>query len=116
MNGVVNFFSKIRNGDEATKKKWLWILTPMIMIVVIAGWLLYISNSVVNLDQENNLANSKQEQNKTSFLATVGKDVSILISKVKKVITKSKSIVVEGNKFNFTLDNLEPIKSQGFPK
>ncbi len=117
MNGVKNFFVKIRNSDEATKKKWLWIFTPVIMVIVVVCWLLYISNSVVSLDQNNDvLTISKKEQNKSSFFAGVSKEVAGLVKKTKNIINKTKSILVEGNKYNFTLDNLEPIKSQVFPK
>ena len=44
-----NFFKKIREGDEKTKQRWLWIFVSLSAAIIIIVWIVYMSHNLKNV-------------------------------------------------------------------
>jgi cytoskeletal protein RodZ len=47
----VNFLKRLQSADESTKRRWLVVLTVIIMSGVIYVWLVYFNNLVASFSQ-----------------------------------------------------------------
>lgn len=122
MEKIQKFFLEIREGDEATKKRWLIILTSISMVVVVIFWSLYISISVPQLgsSSKNNAAESG------SFTGTISSAVGLAaknlglklnysIDKLKTLAQRTNSITIEGASFNFVAGGLQEVRPKKLP-
>lgn len=115
MGRLKKFFSKIREADETTKKKWLWILTPVFMGAVIVLWLIYINSSVLALKEENLKKVKTEAVKQPSYFEVFKKGFAAIINKIKEAAEKNRSIVIKGNKFNFIMEETEKINREKLP-
>ena len=115
-----NFFLELRESDEMTKKRWLFILTSSSMLVVVTLWIFYLNLSVKDLNKKE-LKNSQPE-----FLLTlkhgmgiiakqIGLKTSETLDNLKSMTSRTNSITVQGANLNFILNDLEPIQPKKFP-
>lgn len=79
-----NKLKQIQESDEATKKKWLIIMTAAAMVIVIGLWLVYINYSIKSVD--NDIAEINLEKSETAFLEVFKKGLSVVGSSVKEKI------------------------------
>ncbi len=114
MQDIKNFIYQLQNSDEATKKKWLFGATAIVMIVIIALWSIYISFEVKNLG-----GNETSQSKNLSFAAVFSTGFDMLDQEtkqqIKELVDKTKSLIVLEKKFDFTLDTLPEIKPKQLP-
>jgi len=81
------FIVNLQKADEARKKRWLFILSALAIIVVVGGWVIYINKSVVNLE-----ITKTTEQSSWQVFQT---GLKTIISQIKNLITASREISIE---------------------
>ncbi|TSC96491.1 MAG: hypothetical protein Athens071426_102 [Parcubacteria group bacterium Athens0714_26] len=114
MDRFKKFIDGLGDLDEAAKKKLLWILTPVIMVVIIALWLVYINYNVVNLGGDIRSEEQKNEtiSNKPSFFEVLNSGIKVVGAKIKEIFTKNRVIDIQGNNFKFNLNDAYGTTSQ----
>jgi Tfp pilus assembly protein PilO len=81
------FIVNLQKADEARKKRWLFILSALAIIVVVGGWVIYINKSVANLE-----ITKTTEQSSWQVFQT---GLKTIISQIKNLITASREISIE---------------------
>lgn len=117
---VQKFLSEIREGDEASKKRWLVVLTSASMLVVIIFWTLYISAAVPQIGSSNRKVESVTFTSTINNVASLtGKNLGLklnnLIDNLKTLAGRTNSITIEGASFNFVVNGLEKVSPKKLP-
>ena len=93
---IQNFFLDLQESDEATKKRWLVIMSGISMIIVIAIWLIFLNNSIRGVVKE------KSNQSETSFWQVFQTGLQIAGNSIKEKsadliykIIGEKTIIIE---------------------
>ncbi len=114
MQEIKNFIYRLQNSDEATKKRWLFGATAVVMILVIALWSICISFEVKNVG-----ANETSQTNNPSFFAVFSTGLNMLDKEtkqqIKELINQTKSFMSFKKDFDFTLNTLEKIEPKLLP-
>lgn len=111
-----NFFEKIRNSEEATRKKWMWILVSFSMILIIGLWAVYINHNIESLGGAKKEIAEESKEQKPSFWEIFQNGLKMLTQEFKKSSQKTKDISIQGANLNFILDGLDEIERQGLPQ
>jgi len=117
---IQKFFLELQQSDEATKKRWMTILTSGTMMVVIGLWGVYINMTIQNLDEK------EQAKNEIGFLKTfksgltiLSKETGLKLSELSAYLgslaNQTNSITIQGASSNFVLKNIEDIKPNKLP-
>ncbi|MEK7634670.1 MAG: hypothetical protein AAB396_02210 [Patescibacteria group bacterium] len=81
-----NKLKQIQESDEATKKKWLIIMTAVAMIIVISLWLVYINYSIKSVNDEAVAIKTEKLESETDFLEVFKKGLSVVGNSAKEKI------------------------------
>ena len=116
---IKNFFLNLQQSDEATKKRWLMILTSSSMLVVIGLWSVYINLTIQNLGEKNqNQAPGFLETFKNGIAVLskeAGSKTSQLMANLQAATSRTNSIIIQPENFNAVLQDLEEIKPKKLP-
>lgn len=85
------FIKNLQAADEARKKRWLFVLSAMMMIVVVGIWGLYIKKNIPNLE-------ISEEISKQSSWQVFQKGLETVISQIKNLINAGREISIEAPK------------------
>lgn len=124
-----SWLQKIRHGDEATKKFWLYLLSSVTMSAVVALWMAYISVSIPRVGGPTSIAvraertaalASSHETGVRDLFSDVGVRMSRGIALAKNLIKdyilgKPNTIEVKKPTENFILDTLPEIPANKLP-
>ena len=77
-----NFIEKLQKSNEATKKKWLIILTVLAMIVVIGFWLAYLNLTIPKMPTKE--VAMQTDQQKSGFFTIFKAGVDSVFSQIKE--------------------------------
>ena len=110
---IQNFFLELREKDEATKKRWLVILTSASMVVVIALWAVYLNFTLADLGPK------PPASNEIGILKTSRAGLQIIAGKsiayLQSLAQKTNSITIQSASINMILKDLEEIKPKRLP-
>ena len=56
--GEKNFLEKLQSADESIKKRWMIILTIIVMTVVVYVWIAYFNNLIVSMSMSQQIVSS----------------------------------------------------------
>ena len=116
---IQNFFLDLQQSDEATKKRWLVILTSGSMLAVVGLWSVYINLTIQNLGEKNQNegpAFLETFKNGISVLSKeAGSNASRLMANLQAATSRTNSIVIQQENFNAVLHDLDEIKPKKLP-
>ncbi len=116
---VKKFFLDLQQSDEATKKRWLVILTSGSMMVVVGLWSVYINLTIQNLGEKNqNQAPAFLETFKNGMAVLskeAGSKASQLMANLQAATSRTNSITIQQENFNAVLQGLDEIKPKKLP-
>ena len=75
---------QIQESNEATKKKWLIIMTAVAIIIIISLWLVYINYSIKSVN--NGSMAVEAEKSETGFLEIFKKGLGVVGNSAKEKI------------------------------
>jgi len=75
---------QIQESNEATKKKWLIIMTAVAIIIIISLWLVYINYSIKSVNNESIAVEA--EKLETDFLEVFKKGLIVVGNSTKEKI------------------------------
>lgn len=81
------FIENLQAADEARKKRWLFVLSAIMMIVVVGVWTLYIRKSMPNLK-------INEEISKESSWQVFRTGLETIISQIKNLIKTGREISI----------------------
>lgn len=95
------FISRLQNSDEATKKRWLIVVSAITMIFVISGWMVYLNYTIEKINSiEDEIIHSTSfwQVFKTGLVIT-GKSIKEktgnLVSDIRSMIRSKNTIIIE---------------------
>ena len=116
---IQNFFLDLQESDEATKKRWLAILTSGSMLVVVGLWGVYINLTIKDLGEKNrNQAPAFLETFKNGLAVLskeAGSKVSQLMANLQAATSRTNSITIKQENFNAVLQGLDEISPKKLP-
>lgn len=84
------FIKNLQAADEARKKRWLFVLSAVAMIVVVGVWGLYIKKSIPSLG----VSEAIKESSKESSWQVFQKGLETIISQIKNLIKTGREISI----------------------
>ncbi|MEK7624314.1 MAG: hypothetical protein AAB404_01115 [Patescibacteria group bacterium] len=93
----------IQTADETKKKRWLFVLSALAMIIVISSWVVYLNKTIVNLgpaeSEKNNqpLVKIPKESPWQVFLT----GLKIITSQIKELVATTREISIESGAVDF---------------
>lgn len=72
----MKFLQKLQDSDESTKRRWMFIITAIVMVIVIYLWLAYFNNLIVGFAQPQ--LQELQESSEFTFWQTMKNGTAIL--------------------------------------
>jgi len=119
LKNIQNFFLDLQQSDEATKKRWLVILTSGSMLAVVGLWSVYINLTVENLVEKNQNQGPSFLETFKNGLAVLSKEAgsktSQLMANLQAATSRTNSITIQPENFNAVLKDLEEIKPKKLP-
>jgi len=109
-----NFIQNLQAAEETKKKRWLFLLSAIAMILIIGSWSVYLNKTIVNLGpaEPNNQPAAKISKESPWQVFLTG--FKTIISQIKELIAATRKISIEGNNPNFA-PNSEEIIPQTLP-
>jgi len=97
------FIQGLRTADETKKKRWLFILSALSMILIISFWAIYLNKTIVNLGptEPKKTGQSSIQISKESPWQVFLTGSKIIIGQIKELMTATREISIEGNSSNF---------------
>jgi len=107
------FIDNLQKSDEATKKKWLVVLSILSMMVIIALWLVYLNLTVPKMPPVGE--SPKIEEQKAGFFETLKAGFNSVFNQIrdrtknafnyfKKKAETERDIIIEKKEQNFILE------------
>mgnify|MGYP001609823234 FL=1 len=81
-----NKLKQIQESDEATKKKWLIIMTAATMIMVISLWLVYINYSIKSVYDGTTVIKVEKLESEIDFLGVFKKGLGVIGNSAKEKV------------------------------
>lgn len=89
-----NFIKNLQAAKETTKRRWLFVLSAVAMILVIGSWTLYLNRTIVNLGEtEKNSSPTKISQESSWQVFLTG--LKMIASQIKEKFTAGRQIYIE---------------------
>jgi len=103
-----NFKKTIQNiqtAEDSKKKRWLFILSALAMILVIGVWTIYLNKIIVNLGPAETEKKTSQQQSiqipeESSWQIFIA-GLKTISSQIKELIAQTREISIEANNPNF---------------
>lgn len=114
MKKVINFIRELQNSDEATKKRWLIILSGVSMVVVVGIWLVYFNWSLEKISP----AQQQAAVETSGIKETLGDLKATLdngITAIKDQLSRSKSYDISATERNFILEKAGQLPKNQLP-
>ncbi len=99
LKNLRKFFQNIQAADETKKKRWLFILSAIAMILIISFWAIYLNKTIVNSGQvataeptDNQASAQTPEESPWQVFLTGFKAI---VGQIKELITVARKISVE---------------------
>lgn len=123
MESIKKFFSKLQSSDEATRRRWLVILSGTSMAIVLALWISYINLIVEPVGREEKTAARKIEPGFAEVmkagLTVVAKGLkgvaSGALANIRTTVSSTNQIKVNLLERNFIDEELPEIKPVVLP-
>ena len=116
---IQNFFLNLQQEDEATRKRWLIILTSGTMAVVVSLWLVYLNFSVKALTSDPPKDEAGFFKTSANGLQIISQEAALKISQLsaylKILASQTNSITIQPANINLILEDLEAVKPKKFP-
>lgn len=121
----MGFITKIRQGDEPARRRWLIILSGLTMIAVIGLWLGYLDLTVESVDSGETISQAANPA-EPGFDQIFGAGLGAIVSGLEKSFGKAgdilkdqlggaNQIVVSRREINFVFEGLEKIPRTPLP-
>ena len=112
----MNFITRIQNSDEATRKRWVVVLSGVTMAAVIALWAVYFNLNVARLPAgeaglPGNAPVNAQASSGSDFNEVLKNGFRAIMDK----IGLKNSVTISNSERNFILEKLEKIPAQKLP-
>src|SRR3989338_3561043 len=115
---IQNFFLKLQQEDEATRKRWLVILTSGTMVIVVSLWLVYFNFTIKALTSDPPKEEAGFFQTSANGLQIISKETALKISQLsaylKTLASQTNSITIQPANINLILEDLETVKPKKF--
>lgn len=123
MESIKKFFSKLQDSDEATRRRWLVLLSGASMIIVITLWISYVNLIVEPVGREEKIAESRIEPGFAEVmragLTVVAKEIKEAaintLAYVRVTVGSTNQIKVNLLERNFIDEELPEIKPVALP-
>ncbi|MBI3046271.1 MAG: hypothetical protein HYY86_01865 [Candidatus Harrisonbacteria bacterium] len=116
---IQNFFLKLQQEDEATRKRWLIILTSGTMAVVVSLWLVYLNFTIKALAPEPPKEEAGFFKTSANGLQIISQETALKISQLsaylKSLANQTNSITIQPANINLILEDLETVKPKKLP-
>lgn len=96
-----NFIQNLQTAGESRKKRWLFILSGVAMILVISVWALYINRTIVNLGTAESTERPTAETASEPFWQVFSTGIKTITDQIKNLIKTGREISIEGNSSDF---------------
>jgi len=91
----------VQTADEAKKKRWLFVLSAITMILVIGFWAFYLNKTITSLRSPETAESADNQpsiqDSKESAWQTFLTGFETLTSQIKELITATRNISIETN-------------------
>lgn len=118
-NKIQNFFLDLQQEDEATRKRWLVILTSGTMAVVVSLWLIYLNFTITALTSEPPKEEAGFFKTSANGLQIISKETALKISQLsaylKSLASQTNSITIQPANINLILEDLGEVKPKKLP-
>jgi len=108
---IADFIQELQNSDNATKRKWLVILSSFTMGIVVVAWVLWMGAVIPGAGRE---AIARAEPARPGVLQTLAAGVSVIWSDIESRLFRRETWSVEGSR-DFIADDLAPIPPTPLP-
>lgn len=110
------FIQGLQAADETKKKRWLFILSALSMILIISSWAIYLNKTIVNLGptESKKTGQSSIQISKDSPWQVFLTGSKIIISQIKGLMTTTREISIEGDTPNVATSS-EAISPETLP-
>jgi hypothetical protein len=120
VRALTHFFLELQKSDEATKKRWLALLTASTMLVVIALWVLYINIVIKSLGDKETAAahpdfSSTFKNGSVVLLKELGAKFNELMHRLQSLAATTNSITIQPATINVVMPDLENITPKKLP-
>lgn len=117
---IKDFFLKLRQKDETTKRLWLIVLTSASMLFIIGFWGIYFNATIKNLGRGKIASEPNQFleifKNGIKEISRMGgAQLNKSAAKLQDLMKKTNSVTIQNADVNFTVNNLEPVEPQKLP-
>ncbi len=106
---AIKFIKRLQEADEATKKKWLIIMSGVTMVILIFFWLIYLKSAFVAIGP------APKEENQDSFWQTFIAGFSLIANQIKFWSQMGNEIMLQGTTFNFIPEEMEGVPPTPLP-
>jgi flagellar basal body-associated protein FliL len=113
LENLKKIVSNIQAASETKKKRWLFILSVLIMVLVVSFWMAYLNKTIVNLGTTEQAESNNQPQqiSKESPWQVFITGLKTVTTQIKDLINTTRKITIETNPSN-TTSTLEEIIPQ----